>query len=125
MNTSTAPSRLDWAVPDRFTMTRFRARQWEDHPLAEFLGEVFALLAHAPRAGQDFLDIHASDPRQRIERVIATCASALQDRPQLAPRLRQIVPALAQEKLRRNGLDPSQISVMNFALSKKVSPTPC
>lgn len=107
-----------WEAPNANTMAVFRERLWESHALTQHLGSVYALLAHAPRAAQDFLDLHALDPRQRIERVIATCAMALQDRQQLAATLKRIVPALAQEKLLRSGFDPSQASYMLSTVRK-------
>lgn len=117
----------EWRVtaPDEDTMKRFRREKWGDSPLADSLGDVHSLLAHAPKAGQDFLDIHLATPLQRIERVIATCALALKDRPQLADRLRRIVPALAQEKLRRSGVDPLQFTGIAPKQTTKTEPVAC
>lgn len=112
-----------FVVPDGQTMARWRATL--PNALAQSWGELHSMLAHAPRAGVDFLDIGKLDPRQRIERAISICALALQDRPQLAARLRRIVPALAQEKIVRFGGDPSLARQVLGAVQNKSQPLPC
>lgn len=103
MNLSEKPRPVDGS-----TMRRHWLQFWKDEPLAPHLGSVHALMAHAPRFVQDLIEIHTLPPKGRIDKLVAVCALALQDNPALAGRLKVIVPALAQEKLRRSGLDPSQ-----------------
>ncbi|MCX8017616.1 MAG: hypothetical protein N2690_06950 [Rhodocyclaceae bacterium] len=93
-------------------MHHHRLKFWQGEPLAPHLGAVHALMAHAPRFAQDLIEIHCLPPKGRIEKLVAVCALALQDNPALAGRLKAIVPALAQEKLHRSGLDPSQAQVL-------------
>lgn len=112
---------MNAVVPDGLTLSRFRVQQWGNLPLIGAMPQVLSLLAHAPRAGRDFLDMHELDERQRIDRLIAACTVALKEGPHLASRLRPIVPVLAQEKLRRNGLDPNRAAtvIMSATLSNK------
>lgn len=98
-------------APDLQTMRRWRQEHWAGDPLAESLPGIQALLMIAPRAAEGFVDIHAVDTRQRIVRVIGVCSTALSDRPELALHMRSIVPVLAKEKLRRNGVDPDSFPV--------------
>jgi len=98
----------------------WRARHWSSYPMIGRFDEVQSLLAHAPRAGLILIDVHGKPARERIDAVIGACTQALQDRPDLSRRLRQVVPLLAQEKLTRAGHDPRQMEHFAAAVRAQV-----
>ena len=100
-------------------LREWRVRHWSNYPMMGRFEEVQGLLAHAPRAGLTLMEVHGKPARERIDAVIAACTQALQDKPDLSRRLRQVVPLLAQEKLTRAGHDPRQMESFAAAVGAR------